>query len=337
FYLKSPFGFLNIFVNFINLYFLDRLYFQIAKNIDLKNYDLVLSHASYFDFIHAPAILRYLSTRCIYYCQEPFSRCFEKDPFSKFHSNNPLYLIGYKLYRFLFYKYDYFNVRHADLVLCNSYYTKEHIYKEYMISSKVNYLGVDIERFRPLDLERENLVLSIGHLDYRKGHHLAIEALGEIPFDLRPRLIIISPLSKDGPYKQYLEHLARIKGVEISFYKDLVDDELIFLYNKAKLTVCAYIKEPFGLVCLESLACSTPVVAVEGGGLKEIIINNENGILVRADVKEIASAIEYLLKNESIRKIMGDKARSYIIERWGWQRSAKELEENLSGLLKNRL
>ncbi|MCM8800227.1 MAG: hypothetical protein NC900_05850, partial [Candidatus Omnitrophica bacterium] len=61
------------------------------------------------------------------------------------------------------------------------------------------------------------------------------------------------------------------------------------------------------------------------------------GILVRADVKEIASAIEYLLKNESIRKIMGDKARSYIIERWGWQRSAKELEENLSGLLKNRL
>ena len=57
------------------------------------------------------------------------------------------------------------------------------------------------------------------------------------------------------------------------------DEELVLLYNKAKMVVYAPYCEPFGLVPLESMSCGTPVVGVGDGGVKETVINGKTGIL----------------------------------------------------------
>jgi len=343
-YLRQPFGFLNMFMNFINLYLLDRLYLKISKIIDSKKYTAVVVHAGYYDYIHTPGLLRFLRTPKIYFCQEPFHRYFEYDPFQKpwlsFNIKSLFYLFNIflsKIYRYVFYLYDRINIRHADLVLCNSFYTREYIRKEYSISAQVNYLGVDADRFRPLGLERQNLILSVGHLTYRKSHHFVLEAIERLDPRIRPTLVIINfPVSPNDFYKKYIKNLALRKNVEILFYENISDDELILLYNKAKLTACAYRNEPFGLVILESLACATPVVAVKEGGIPEIIIDHQTGILVKRDIRAFSSAIDYLLKEDLIREKMGENARKDVLERWTWQRSVKDLENNLYSLLKEK-
>ena len=101
--------------------------------------------------------------------------------------------------------------------------------------------------------------------------------------------------SCDQKEKEYLTHLALKKGVDLEIKIFITDDELITLYNKAKVFVYASYLEPFGLGVLEAMACGTPVVAVKEGGVREIVIDGMTGILVDRDEKLFADAVESLL------------------------------------------
>jgi glycosyltransferase involved in cell wall biosynthesis len=102
--------------------------------------------------------------------------------------------------------------------------------------------------------------------------------------------------------------------------------EMRDLYRKTKLVVCTAHNEPFGLVPIESMACGTPVIAVNEGGYPETVIPNISGILVPRDAHILAKKIEWLLQHPLELSKLGVQARKFIVQSWTWKRSVQQLE-----------
>jgi glycosyltransferase involved in cell wall biosynthesis len=95
--------------------------------------------------------------------------------------------------------------------------------------------------------------------------------------------------------------------------------------KKSSLYLHTATYEPFGLVLIEAMACGLPVVCTDGKGNRDLIHEGENGFMVwERDPKLLADKIELLLKNETLRKEMGEKARVFAQE-FGMENYVKEL------------
>jgi glycosyltransferase involved in cell wall biosynthesis len=274
-------------------------------------------------------LLRYLRTPSVYYCPETF-RMLHEPPVNR--SPGREWLDGVDVLRRAYLRalkrVDKENLKRANLVLTNSCYTREAIYRVYGIFARVNLPGVDGEVFRPRGSEKGDYVLSVGALTPLKAHDFVVESVALIPTSLRPKVMIVGNYEEAGE-REYLTRLAEEKGVELTIAVNVTDEELVELYNRARLTAYAPIMEPFGLVALESMACGTPVVGVREGGVRETVIDGETGILTGRDTSEFANAIRSLLEDEGLARRYGRQGRELILERWTWERSVEEIERHL--------
>jgi teichuronic acid biosynthesis glycosyltransferase TuaC len=144
--------------------------------------------------------------------------------------------------------------------------------------------GVDLDLFCPVDREaarRElglggNVLLSVGHLDRNKGHHLAIEALPALP---EVTLLIAGT----GGYERELRALAGALGVadRVRFLGHVDQERLKEFYGAADALVLASGREGLANVLLEAMACGTPVIATPVWGTPEAIDAPEAGVLMR--------------------------------------------------------
>ncbi|MEM6809174.1 MAG: glycosyltransferase [Pseudomonadota bacterium] len=141
--------------------------------------------------------------------------------------------------------------------------------------------GVDLEFFRPNDTaaaaprEGRRRLVSVGYLIERKRHHLAIDALAQLPdCDLR--------IAGTGPLRGELERRARAAGVHdrVEFLGQQSQQQLVDLYNDADCLLLMSSREGMANVILESLACGTPVVATNVGGADEVLTAPVAGQLV---------------------------------------------------------
>jgi glycosyltransferase involved in cell wall biosynthesis len=220
--------------------------------------------------------------------------------------------------------------------VANSFFTREALYRIYGVDARVLYLGVDLETFHPLDLPRENMVLSVGALIPRKGFDFVVESLERIPKHLQPALVVVSNYEEPAE-RVYLEELAAARGVALRVRTRVSTDELVHLYNAAVCTVYAPIMEPFGLVPLESMACGTPVVAVKEGGVRESILHGQTGLLTNRHAEQFAAAIRTLLENEELAGRYGEQARQYVLEHWSWGEAVQRLERHLAQVANHNL
>lgn len=183
--------------------------------------------------------------------------------------------------------------------------------------------GVDLERFRPippsaaraeLGLSGSPLLLSIGYLVERKGHHVAIDALAAIlPIHPGARLIVIG----DGEERENLISQCKRLGVEsrVTFTGALPNTELFRWYSAADVMILASSREGWANVLLESMACGTPVVATRIWGTPEVVSSELVGRLVaRRDGAAFAQSILELLSAYPDRSMV----RSYS-EGFGWR------------------
>jgi starch synthase len=105
------------------------------------------------------------------------------------------------------------------------------------------------------------------------------------------------------------------------------------LYSHAALFVCPSVYEPFGIINLEAMACERPVVASAVGGIPEVVVDGETGVLVPVALSphdpmrpldpsafeaELASAINRLLADAPLRERMGRAGRARAVERFSW-------------------
>ncbi len=162
--------------------------------------------------------------------------------------------------------------------------------------------GVDLELFRPLDraLLREQLgwhgrvLLSVGLLIERKGHHIAIEALASLPPDAS------LAIAGEGSMADELAALARRLGVadRVKFLGRKSQQELVGLYSAADALVLASSREGMANVLLESLACGTPVIATPAWGTPEVVRERAAGVLTKDRTPQaLARACEALFAN----------------------------------------
>lgn len=177
--------------------------------------------------------------------------------------------------------------------------------------------GVDLEVFHPMDRQemRKKLnikrptLLSAGYLVERKGHHIAIQAMKELP---EYELLIAG----DGEMSNRLMDLANKIGVRdrIRFLGALSQKELVEVYSAVDALVLASDREGMANVLLESMACGTPVVATNIWGTPEVVKEPQAGVLMEARTAEaIVAAVNRLAKSNYSRQ----DTRKYA-EKFSW-------------------
>ena len=131
-------------------------------------------------------------------------------------------------------------------------------------------------------------------------------------------------------WKSYLEKLAHRLKVKLKILILISDDELVQLYNQARLVVYAPYLEPFGLVPLEAMSCGTPVVAVKEGGVRESVKHEYNGVLTERDQYSFAHKITELLQDKQKTEKLVDNSIKQVKEFWTLKHSGKRLLNHLN-------
>lgn len=155
---------------------------------------------------------------------------------------------------------------------------------------------------------REKYYLSVGNLTGLKGHHITLNAFSELP---KKRLIIVG----DGEQRRALKSQAKELGIQgrVQFIKYLDQKKLGEFYAGATATILMSSMEGMPNVVLESLACGTPVIASDVGGVSEIL-NEDNGILMDSrDEYSLIDAIDKIVELKKSRSEIADTVKDY---RW---------------------
>lgn len=178
--------------------------------------------------------------------------------------------------------------------------------------------GVDPQLFRPLPRDEAraklglppHMIVSVGHLIERKGHHHVIAALSALP---GVNLVIVG----EGPERDRLKALAeRLRvGERVHFAGAVRQAELPLYYSAAEALVLASSREGWANVLLEAMACGTPAVASNAEGNSEVVRTREAGrILSETTPRAIASAVRDVLDAPPERTA----TRAYA-EQFGWE------------------
>lgn len=291
--------------DFNNFFLLNRLHRRIAEDINKSKCDVCLLHPDIYT--QSPYLLRYLSVPSVYYCHELLRIAYEKElKISKdiFIANMFYENATRKIRKSI----DKSNARHADKIIANSQFTAEKVSSAYNKRATVYSPGVDINIFKPYKNKKSNFVSFIGRSkDKIDGYDIAFESVNRVK---RKNLKLYSLF----PKKEKLR---------------LADKDLAKKYSESLLTLCTSMNEPFGLTAIESMACETPVLAVNEGGYKETVIDGVTGYLLPRYPKAFADKIKYLMDNPDIARKMGKAGREHVKKNFTWERHNKQLEKIL--------
>jgi glycosyltransferase involved in cell wall biosynthesis len=270
--------------------------------------------------------LRYLKISSLYFCQEPLAKA--KEPHYSL-DRGPVEKLFRNLIMGILSRIDRSNACRATLICSNSLYSKENIYRWYGTYPRLNYLGVDTSLFRPIHLDREPVILSVGSLLPSKGSEFIIKSVSTL--EVKPAIRFVYHVS-DLKYQKELTELAKELKVSISFDYLLDQNDLVRAYNRASLTVFASLLEPLGLVPLESMACGTPVVGIAEAGIRETIKHDINGLLTERDPHEFGQAINKLMTNKTLWANFSVRGLEEVRSNWTWDKSYQRLERHLETL-----
>lgn len=160
---------------------------------------------------------------------------------------------------------------------------------------------------------RDSVVLFLGRIERMKGILDLFTAFARvIQICPKARLIVAGgshPSIAKFEVVQKLRELSLTTSVD--FLGQLSYAQLVDLYPQAQVVVIPSYYETFGLVALEAMAHALPVIGYRAGGVPEVVVDSETGLLVPpGDVQALAEAIIRLLTNSPLRKQMGLAGRA---------------------------
>jgi starch synthase len=204
--------------------------------------------------------------------------------------------------------------------------------------------GIDLEAFqaaKDLDSVRahgvdpdQRSVLFVGRITKQKGLPYLLKAARDLPADVQ---LVLAAGAPDTPQilqevTELVEELRKIRSNVIWIQKHLSRLELIALLSSATVFACPSIYEPLGIVNLEAMACSIPVVATATGGIPEVVAHNQTGLLVPIEqlkdgsgtpidearfVSDFAAALNQMLDSNQLREF-GEAGRTRVEQHFSW-------------------
>jgi glycosyltransferase involved in cell wall biosynthesis len=197
--------------------------------------------------------------------------------------------------------------------------------------------GIDTDRFGPvassqkqeskfrLGLKSGPVIGILARLSDVKGHKYLIEAMKiALVFSPDAKLLIAG----EGRMEKELKRLAKSLNItdSIFFVPEALDTREIL--SATDIFVMPSLKEGLGLALMEAMSFGLPVIGSAVGGIKTLIKDGENGLLVNpGDSSAIAKAIVGLLSDPDKAKRLGDNARRFIAERFSQEKMILKTEE----------
>lgn len=161
-------------------------------------------------------------------------------------------------------------------------------------------LSADTQRFRWLDLPRQNYFLCLGRCAPYKNWQRVISAFARLPQRQEYELWLVGP--PDARYQPQLLAQAKALGIEqqIRWLSFLPEDDLVTVLNQALALVFPSLWEGFGLPILEAMACGTPVITSNLASMPEAA--GDAALLVDPyDVDDIAQAMRRVGREDTLR------------------------------------
>jgi glycogen synthase len=211
--------------------------------------------------------------------------------------------------------------------------------------------GIDLDQYRPTRdpgvLARYGIdpqkpyVLFVGRITRQKGIIHLVDAVKHIRPGVQVVLCAGAPDTKEIglEMEHHVKQARRDAAAPIIWIaKVLPREEIIPLYTHAALFVCPSVYEPFGIINLEAMACETPVVASAVGGIKEVVLPGETGLLIpfeavsgtnfeprdsRQFVHDLARNINQLLEDPKQLRAMGLSSRERVERFFSWKSIAR--------------
>jgi len=247
----------------------------------------------------------------------------------------------------------------CDLIIgCSEFITQKirQSFPEFANRCRTVHNGADFETFTPdadrVGREKNGVrLLFVGRIWPEKGSHVLLEAFKslaerfpnlqvelagwktgpppEFIFELTddPKVLELAPLYR----RDYFAHLQNMIPPHlwrrVSVQDAIPHSELARHYRDADIFVLPSVwNEPFALVILEAMSSGLPVIATRGGGFPEAVADGETGILVeRGDAAGLSEAIARLVKNEELRRAMGQAGRRRALALFTWEKISDDL------------
>ncbi|NJP10568.1 MAG: glycosyltransferase family 1 protein [Leptolyngbyaceae cyanobacterium RU_5_1] len=233
----------------------------------------------------------------------------------------------------------------AERIVATSPQERDHMRS--LVSTKGNIdiipCGTDVTHFGSVSREEgrqklgiapdKKVILYVGRFDPRKGIETLVRAVGRSSIRERGHLKLIigggsRPGQSDGLERERIEDIVAELGIGniTQFPGRLSPAELPNYYAAADVCVVPSHYEPFGLVAIEAMACGTPVIASNVGGLQFTVVSEGTGLLVPPkDDAAFAMAIDRILMNPDWQQQLGQSARQHVEEKFSWDGVASQL------------
>lgn len=253
-------------------------------------------------------------------------------------------------------------IEQADAIIAVSKETKEDVLRFFDIPpSKIHviYNGIDLDQYRKT-AETEALrrygvdpdrpyVLFVGRITRQKGIIHLVNAISDIDPSLQ---VVLCAGAPDTPEigREMTERIQEVSAgrKDVIWIQEMLSrPDVIQFYSHATVFCCPSVYEPFGIINLEAMACETAVVASAVGGIKEVVVPGETGLLVDLQLKEgtfdpqepakfaheLAQAINTVALDENLRTTFGRNGRKRVEEIFNWSAIAQQTLELYRSLI----
>ena len=216
-----------------------------------------------------------------------------------------------------------YNLKSADAVCATSHTLKKHIHR--LINKEVEVIpfGVDLSEFVNKSLQKNDSVFTIGcvkSLEKIYNINSLIVSFAELKNKYpgkKLKLVIVG----EGSERERLQHLVEELHLneEVVFEGKLLHHLVADKINELDVLVNLSEYESFGVSVIEAMACEVPVIVSEAEGLMEVVEDQKNGSIVSYNnITQIVNALEQLMLNKNLRKVIGTNAAARVRKNYNW-------------------